>query len=160
MNGKDKIQRVFIGLGSNIEPRHEYIKLAIDKLKEVCKVVQQSSILETKPMGFESDTHFLNLVVEVETSLSPRDLMEALKAIEREIGRKNKSQEGVYESRKIDLDILYFGTEILITPDLVLPHPRLYEREFVLKPLVEIAPDFLDPMRLQSIEELLIELKS
>jgi 2-amino-4-hydroxy-6-hydroxymethyldihydropteridine diphosphokinase len=155
MDFKNHNHRVFIGIGSNIEPRQEHLQEAIDGIGKICSILQKSSVLETTPVGFEASTNFLNMVVEVSTELTPRELLMATQEIEIQIGRKSKSANGVYVSRKIDLDILYFGPQILITPDFVIPHPRLYEREFVLKPLNEIAPDFVDPMHLQTISELL-----
>lgn len=108
------------------------------------KPVALSSLIETEPWGFESDDKFLNAAVRFDLSSSPQDILSAVKSIERLLGRETKApvydSEGkrIYFSRPIDIDILLYGNETIITPNLVIPHPRMHERDFVLIPLREI----------------------
>lgn len=153
------ITRAFIGLGSNIEPRKNFLNQAIDAISLRHRIVHLADVIETEPVGFNADTPFLNTVVEIATDFSPRKLLINLKEIENTLGRTSKSVNKNYSSRTIDLDILYFGGEILVTPDLVVPHPEIANRAFVLEPLVQIAPHFRDPLRLKSVTSLLDELK-
>ena len=138
-------ERVFIALGSNIEPRKDFMDKAIAAIQTFGELVNASSIIETEPFGFESETNFLNAVIEIKTDLSPRSLLLKLQEIEKKLGRKSKSQNKNYSSRTIDLDILYFGKQILVSPELTIPHPEIFNRDFVLTPLKEIAGDFVDP---------------
>lgn len=139
-------ERVFIGLGSNIEPRMEFIQKAIAEIQAFGELVKTSSIIENEPVGFEADTNFLNAVIEIATDLSPRALLLKLQEIEMKLGRTSKSQNKIYNSRTIDLDILYYGQQILVSPELTIPHPEVFHRDFVLTPLREIAGDFVDPL--------------
>lgn len=141
-------ERVFIALGSNIEPRKDFIDIAIASIQTFGELINTSSIIETEPFGFESETNFLNAVIEIKTDLSPRALLIKLQEIEMKLGRKSKSQNKNYSSRTIDLDILYFGKQILVSPELTIPHPEIFNRDFVLIPLKEIAGDFVDPLRM------------
>lgn len=141
-------ERVFIALGSNIEPRKDFIDIAIALIQTFGELINTSSIIETEPFGFESETNFLNAVIEIKTDLSPRALLIKLQEIEKKLGRKSKSQNKNYSSRTIDLDILYFGQQILVSPELTIPHPEIFKRDFVLIPLREIAGDFVDPLRM------------
>jgi 2-amino-4-hydroxy-6-hydroxymethyldihydropteridine diphosphokinase len=147
-------ESVFIGLGSNSEPREKYIEQAIHLIAEKHRVLDIAKTIETEPFGFESDTMFLNTAVMIQTTFSPLELLIQLKDIEKALGRTQKSTGKNYTSRTIDLDLLYFGVHILITPDLTLPHPEIQNRLFVLEPLFELAPDFIDPLRLKTISEL------
>jgi 2-amino-4-hydroxy-6-hydroxymethyldihydropteridine diphosphokinase len=144
-------ERIFIALGSNIEPRLEFIEKAIVEIQDFAELVNSSSIIETEPMGFEAETNFLNAVVEIKTDLNPRTLLLKLQEIEKKLGRKVKSQNKNYKSRTIDLDILYYGKQIIVSPELTIPHPEIFNRDFVLIPLREIAGDFLDPLRMKSL---------
>jgi 2-amino-4-hydroxy-6-hydroxymethyldihydropteridine diphosphokinase len=144
-------ERVFIALGSNIEPRKDFMDKAIAAIQTFGELVNASSIIETEPFGFESETNFLNAVIEIKTDLSPRSLLLKLQEIEKKLGRKSKSQNKNYSSRTIDLDILYFGKQILVSPKLTIPHPEIFNRDFVLIPLQEIAGDFVDPLRMRKI---------
>lgn len=144
-------ERVFIALGSNIEPRKDFMDKAIAAIQAFGELVNASSIIETEPFGFESETNFLNAVIEIKTDLSPRSLLLKLQEIEKKLGRKSKSQNKNYSSRTIDLDILYFGKQILVSPELTIPHPEIFNRNFVLIPLQEIAGDFVDPLRMSNI---------
>lgn len=148
-------ERVFIALGSNIEPRKDFIDIAIALIQTFGELINTSSIIETEPFGFESETNFLNAVIEIKTDLSPRALLIKLQEIEKKLGRKSKSQNKNYSSRTIDLDILYFGKQILVSPELTIPHPEIFNRDFVLIPLKEIAGDFVDPLRMEGLNRVI-----
>lgn len=130
---------VYLGLGSNLGDRRGNISAAVRLLGErVGRVVRVSSMFETEPWGFTSGNMFVNAAVCVETSLSPRALLEATQAIEREMGRTEKSVDGRYHDRTIDIDILLYDDICVDEPDLKIPHPLMREREFVMRPLGEI----------------------
>lgn len=135
------MNKAFIAMGTNIEPRKQYIDEALSLLEkhEEIKIVQISSIYETEPVGYLEQADFLNLVIEVSTSFTPTDLLEACQAIERKLGRERKIKNG---PRTIDLDIIAYGQEEVHTEDLTIPHPRMKDRAFVLVPFNEIAPNF------------------
>lgn len=130
---------VYLSLGSNLGDREATMRRAIGLLNERAgSVDRQSSFIETDPWGFESTNKFLNMCVRLLTTLSPEQLLLATKQIERELGRTQKSVNGQYHDRPIDIDILMYDDLQLSTPDLTLPHPHMQEREFVMKPLREI----------------------
>lgn len=108
---------------------------------EAGRVVRQSSLIETEPWGFSSPNRFLNACVMVETALSPLQLLEATQAIERRLGREAKSKDGIYHDRPIDIDILLYDDIRVDLPNLKIPHPLMFDREFVMKPLSEIFPE-------------------
>jgi 2-amino-4-hydroxy-6-hydroxymethyldihydropteridine diphosphokinase len=151
---KGNRERVFIALGSNIEPRLEYIQKAIAEIQAKAELVRASNIIETEPMGFEAETNFLNAVIEIKTELTPRELLLHLKEIELSLGRSSKSAYKNYTSRTIDLDILYYGQQIIVSPELTIPHPEIFKRDFVLIPLREIAGDFVDPLRMELLNRI------
>lgn len=133
---------VYLSLGTNLGDRRKNIAEAIDRIEElVGDVVRRSALYDTEPWGFSSANRFLNAAVCVETKLSPRQLLKATQRIEREMGREEKSVGGVYHDRLIDIDILLYGNQHINEPDLVVPHPLMKEREFVMVPLREIAAD-------------------
>lgn len=130
---------VYLGLGSNLGNRRGNIDEAVRKIGETLGVVdRRSSNIETEPWGFDSPNSFVNAAVRCLTALSPRGVLEATQAIEREMGRTEKSADGKYYDRIIDIDILLFDDITVDEPDLKIPHPLMAEREFVLKPLKEI----------------------
>ncbi len=140
------MNKVYLGLGSNLEDREGKLTQAIREIQEkIGDVVSRSSFYDTAPWGFVSSHRFLNAVIEVDTSLAPQALLAATQAIERELGRKTKTTEG-YEDRPIDIDILYYNQSVLKEEDLIIPHPLLQERDFVLRPLLEIAPLWEHPL--------------
>lgn len=150
------MKKVFLGIGTNLGNREASLKGAIECINEsIGTVVSTSSVYETEPWGFSSDDQFLNMVVEVETVLKPSGLLGRMLMIEAKMGRL-RSGEG-YSSRLIDLDILLFGNIVMNTKSLVIPHPRLHERKFVLVPLSEIAPDVVHPVLKKDIKTLLKE---
>lgn len=132
--------RVFVGLGSNLDNPRQQLALAILALKQSpnLEVVRCSSFYETAPVGGPPQPDFINAVVELKTSLSPEALLDLLQMIEQQQGRVRTVKNG---PRTLDLDLLLFGQVVMQTERLTLPHPRYHEREFVLKPLQEIAPD-------------------
>lgn len=130
---------VYLSLGSNLGDRKATMRRAIGLLNERAgSVDRQSSFIETEPWGFESTNKFLNMCVRLLTTLSPEQLLLATKQIERELGRTQKSVNGQYHDRPIDIDILMYDDVHLDSNDLMLPHPHMQEREFVMKPLREI----------------------
>jgi len=133
------LKTVYIALGSNVGDRAEDLSRARERIAGTdLRIVQASSIYETAPCDVEDQPWFLNQVIECETDLFPRQLLERLQKIEREMGRKRRIAKG---PREIDLDILFYGDAVVKAPELEIPHPRLMERRFVLEPLAEIAPE-------------------
>ena len=151
------MERVFIGFGSNLGDKLANIREAIELIHEkIGFVFNQSSLYESEPWGYESQSLFVNGVLEIETVLTPTDLLSGLKNIEISLGRGEKTLDA-YSDRLIDLDILYFGDKLIDMNGLVVPHPHIYKRRFVLEPLVEIAPNFIDRRFEKSTSELLNE---
>ncbi|KAA0964477.1 2-amino-4-hydroxy-6-hydroxymethyldihydropteridine diphosphokinase [Streptococcus cristatus] len=145
-------RKAFIALGSNQGSPDANLDAALEKMAEQnIKILQASSRIETEPWGGVEQDRFLNQVVEVETWLNPEELMQTLLAIEADLGRVREIKWG---PRVIDLDILYIGQEEFYSPDLIVPHPYVAERAFVLQSLVEIAPHFVDPVQKKSIRQL------
>jgi len=147
------MNRVFIGLGSNVGDRLRYLQRAVTALGELpgTSVKNLSAVYETEPVGLKDQPTFLNAVVEIETTLDVRSLYAALKEIERQLGRVTRQRWG---PREIDLDLLYYNDMVLSDSDLSVPHPEVSNRRFVLIPLAEIAPEFIDPVRNTTIREM------
>lgn len=138
--------RLFIGLGSNIDPRDYYLEEATRLIGErVGELEQCSAVIETSAWGYESSFAFLNQVLVVKTCLSPFACLDLTQDIEQYLGRKHKSVQGVYKDRTIDIDLLLYDDLCLEHPRLVIPHPLLHERGFVLRGLVELIPHFSHP---------------
>ena len=132
-------EKLYLSLGSNLGDRVENLRRAIALINERVGTVQRvSSFIETEPWGFQSEHPFLNAACLVLTTLSPEECLEATQQIERELGRKKKSRNGIYHDRPIDIDLLMYDDLKLSTPRLTLPHPHMYERDFVMIPLREI----------------------
>jgi 2-amino-4-hydroxy-6-hydroxymethyldihydropteridine diphosphokinase len=144
--------RVFLGLGSNVGNRIGYLNRAIGEMNDFSPVKSSSSVYETEPVGMASEHQFLNMVVEVETSLRPTELFSRLKAIERKLGRKPGSH---MLDREIDLDILLYDGFSYSDEVVSVPHPQLEHRRFVLEPFKEIAPFVVHPTRNQTIASIL-----
>ncbi|NDV68271.1 2-amino-4-hydroxy-6-hydroxymethyldihydropteridine diphosphokinase [Dysgonomonas sp. 25] len=152
MNGKHV---VYLGLGSNLGNKKKNIQLALDKIQErIGEVTACSAFFTTEPIGFESPNLFVNAACRIETRQSPEEVLAATQQIEREMGRTSKSYNKVYTDRIIDIDILLYDSLIVDTPDLVLPHPYLHERDFVLLPLAEVAGEVIHPTLKKTISEL------
>lgn len=145
---------VYLGLGSNLGDREDNLATSIELLeRRGITVKKRSSLYETEPWGESSQPPFLNMALEGETELEPRDLLVMLKSIEMEMGREKGKKWG---PRIIDLDILLYNHIILNEDVLKIPHPFMHEREFVLRPLCEIAPDVVHPLLKMSVLELCI----
>ena len=148
------VMRTYLGLGSNLGNRRLNILRATEMInEEIGTVSVSSSFFESKPWRFASDKMFVNAVVEVETQLSPEELLVACKDIENKMGRIY-TKSGEYEDRIIDVDILFYGSETIKTERITVPHETMEERDFVMIPLCEIAPDFIHPVFGKSIKEL------
>lgn len=138
----------YLSLGSNLGDRHSLLLLAIDLLaRRVGRLVRASSIIETEPWGYDSPHSYLNAVVLLQTTLTPQQLLSTTQTIERELGRQQKTPANSgdtlppYSDRPIDIDILLYGDLQFSTPDLTIPHPRMHQRDFVMRPLREIGCD-------------------
>ena len=144
---------VYLGLGSNIGDREANLLAATDRLSlEGVRVVRTSRLYETEPLDYAAQPWFLNLVVEGETGLLPRQLLRHMQRIERTLGRVRAIPKG---PRTIDIDILLYGSALVRTPELEIPHPRMAERRFVLAPLADLAPDLRHPRTGRTVREML-----
>ncbi|HKK40919.1 MAG TPA: 2-amino-4-hydroxy-6-hydroxymethyldihydropteridine diphosphokinase [Bacteroidales bacterium] len=144
----------YLGIGTNKGDRRKNLTDALSLLEEKAGLItRSSSVYETEPWGFESEQFFLNMVVQVETELSPPELLDAVHGIEAELGRKRGKTRFV--SRVMDIDILFYGDEVISTEVLVVPHPLISERKFVLVPLAETDPSLLHPIIKKTVSEIL-----
>ena len=142
----------YISAGSNIGDRAANLDFGARRLDEQGKLIRKSSVFETEPMGYADQPWFLNQVFELETALTPFELLALCNEIERDGGRVRTFQNA---PRTLDLDILLYDDRIISEPDLIIPHPRMTERRFVLEPLAEITPDLQHPVEKRTIRELL-----
>lgn len=152
-------ESVFILLGSNLGERQLLVNQACGMIEERCgKIMAKSRLYESEPWGFKSEHWFLNMVVEISTSLSPDELMDTLLAIEKELGRDRSTPHEGYVSRPMDLDILYWNDGLIAdNQHVIVPHPRLHQRRFTLLPLCDIAPDYVHPILKKTNRQLLDE---
>jgi 2-amino-4-hydroxy-6-hydroxymethyldihydropteridine diphosphokinase len=150
------MDRVFVALGSNLGNRLVMLQSALRALEKVStlKVRSVSPVYETEPVGNRNQPQFLNAVIEIQTTLSAGDLLLKLKEIERSVGRTPSEKWG---PREIDMDLVYCGDLVVDSAALVVPHPEVARRRFVLTPLADIAPEFVDPVRKRTIRELLLD---
>jgi 2-amino-4-hydroxy-6-hydroxymethyldihydropteridine diphosphokinase len=146
---------VFIGIGSNMGDRLDNLASAASLLAQECEIKQISSVFETGPEGYVAQPDFLNCVVKGETGLTPLELLDELKSIEKIIGRIPSFRNA---PRTIDLDILFYGDKVINQQGLEIPPPRLHERAFVLVPMVQITPQFIHPALHKTMQQLLSEL--
>ncbi|MEI7897679.1 MAG: 2-amino-4-hydroxy-6-hydroxymethyldihydropteridine diphosphokinase [bacterium] len=172
------MNEVFLLMGSNRGDRENFMGLALEMIEKMAgRVCAKSFLYETDPWGFDDPVPFLNQVVEVDTSLTPQELLDQLLTIEVRLGRirpfdgcgcsvpsvasavKEPGNEAapVYSGRTIDLDILFYGQRLVFSDSLMIPHPRLHERKFTLIPLEEIAPLFIHPVLKRTVSALLRE---
>ena len=149
------MRKIYLSIGSNKGNRYSFIKEALRLIqKDIGEVILISKIYETKSWGFQSDD-FLNLCIIIKSELIPAELIIKLKNLEEKIGRERNNEK--IEAREIDIDILFYSDEIVNHKDLIIPHQRLHLRNFVLYPLNDIAADFIHPILLKSVNELLDE---
>jgi 2-amino-4-hydroxy-6-hydroxymethyldihydropteridine diphosphokinase len=150
-----KYINVYLSLGSNVGNRREHILAAKALLhKRVGKIVKQSHVYETQPVGKTDQDPFLNTVVMLNTTLDPRQMLEEISKIERELGRERKEKWG---PRTIDVDILFYGKRIVRDKGLEIPHPELHKRAFVLVPMMELDPELEHPVLGQAIDQLYMD---
>lgn len=150
------MNKLVLLLGGNMGDREAVFNSAIDELSSsLGDVVLTSSLFESEAWGFESDNMFLNQVVVVDTARTADDCLKITQGIEKLLGRVRHKQR--YSSRLIDIDLLFYNDDIVNTPDLIIPHPRIQERNFVLEPLNEVMPDFVHPLLNKKISTLLVE---
>jgi 2-amino-4-hydroxy-6-hydroxymethyldihydropteridine diphosphokinase len=150
-----KYINVYLGLGSNVGNRRQNILSGIGLItKHIGKVARKSHLYETEPWGKPDQDSFINQVVMVNTTLDPRQLLEAITKIERELGRERKEKWG---PRTLDIDILLYGKRIIRDKGLEIPHPEMHLRGFVLAPLMEIDPELVHPVLGQQIDQLYMD---
>ena len=147
------MKRVYLALGANLGDREAQLREAVGRLRAADLVLlRSSSVYETAPVGLRAQPDFLNMVLEAETALFPMRLLQRVARVEREMGRKRLVVNG---PRVIDIDILLYGGFVVETAKLVIPHPRMAERRFVLEPMSELAPELRHPVTRQTVREML-----
>lgn len=147
---------VFLSLGSNIGRRADNLRFAIEELSRSLSGIRLSRIYRTQAYGVTNQPDFINLALQAECSLSPQELLSEIARIELQAGRKRTLRWG---PRTLDIDILFYGDHVMHTPDLTLPHPDLQNRDFVLLPMMDLAPEWFHPVLKKTIRELYGELQ-
>ena len=148
------VHTVYLALGTNLGDRQANLEAALDALSSQIRLLDESAIYQTAPWGYEDQPDFLNQVVRAETTLSPRESLAFVKRVEEQVGREPSFR---YGPRKIDIDILFYEDWIVDEDDLIIPHPRLHQRAFVLVPLADLAPDLCHPELKSTVLEMLKE---
>jgi 2-amino-4-hydroxy-6-hydroxymethyldihydropteridine diphosphokinase len=152
--------QVYLGLGSNLGKKEQNLHNAIQKIeKRIGRIVSLSAFYITAPLGFISENDFLNAVLCSESLLFPLEIIKETQLIEYEMGRANKSVDGIYQDRLIDIDLLLYDRLIMKTEKLTLPHPLMNERLFVMKPMAEIAPEMIHPVLGKKMREILYSIE-
>ncbi|MEN2985071.1 MAG: 2-amino-4-hydroxy-6-hydroxymethyldihydropteridine diphosphokinase [Thermodesulfovibrionaceae bacterium] len=150
------MHRVFLSIGSNIGDKEKNCYLAVEKLREKGLIINKISPLYiTEPWGYKKQPDFANIVIEVFTTFQPLELLYLVKSIEKQMGRKDTFK---YGPRIIDIDIIFFDDIVYESPELKIPHPKMQERYFVLRPLCDIDPEFVHPLIKKTVKELLEKL--
>ncbi len=142
---------VYLALGSNLgDSRHNIIK-AIQLMSPEIQKISQAPVYKTKPVGYTNQPDFFNTAISGQTDLSPEELLTFTRNVEQQVGRVARFHWG---PREIDIDIIFYGNQIIKQPGLIIPHPHFSERDFVLKPLSDLNPDLIDPISQQTIKQL------
>lgn len=151
---------VYLSLGSNTGDRFKLIEQAVGllNLAQDIKLIRTSALYETEPWGLKNQNWFLNMIAEIKTPLSAQDLLVKCQNIERTLGR-NREKETRWGERPIDIDIIFYGKEIINTQFLTIPHKHMHKRAFVLVPLLELVPDFVHPVSNKTVSELYDDLE-
>ena len=146
-------QDIFLGLGSNLGNKHAQIYSAIAQLKQnpAIRIIEVSKFYKTEAVSNDDQPPYINAALKIETSLSPQELLKVTQDVEKKLGRTGKSTN---KSRLIDIDILFYNNHIICDEDLIIPHPRAHEREFVLIPMMDLSRRFEHPMVAESIENI------
>ena len=156
MKHESAMVQVYLGLGSNLGDREQNLARATDLLAQRVKIEKTSSLYVTEPVDYRDQPLFLNAVCRIQTSLAPDELLGLAQRIEAALGRKPSFRNG---PRPIDIDILFYGNMVVNIPHLVIPHPRVQERAFVLVPLEEIAPRLVHPVSGRTVREMVGQLR-
>jgi 2-amino-4-hydroxy-6-hydroxymethyldihydropteridine diphosphokinase len=152
------MERIFLGLGGNVGNVAMAFDNAIENIEtEIGKVINKSKRYKTEPWGIKAQENFLNMVLEIETELTPDEILSQIIDIEKKMGRY-RDKENQFGPRTIDIDILFYGGKIIRNNKLIIPHPRLHLRNFVLTPLKDIAPDLVHPVLRKKIKTLFKQL--
>ena len=149
------METVYLGFGTNLGDREANLKNALELLQEKVDLTQSSAIYETEPVGYLAQPWFLNMVCSGTTELDPAELLSVAKQIESQLGREENFRNG---PRHLDIDILFYGDQVIESENLLIPHPRIGERGFVLIPMAEIAPAFIHPVTGKTVGNMLAEL--
>ncbi len=147
---------VYFSLGSNLGHRMHHLKYGIERLSDKLTLVEISPVYETEPWGYEDNRSYLNIVAHYKTSVSPKAILKQTTKIEGDAGRNSHStgKAKIYQARTLDIDILFYENKIFEKFGLIIPHPRLHLRNFVLIPFADIAPEFIHPLLGRSMGEL------
>lgn len=146
---------IFLALGTNLGDKKAYITNALISLEKKIDIIKIAPICETLPVGFSEQDNFYNTALQATTYLSPNELLKFIKEVEKKLGRQKRFVNG---PREIDIDIIFYDNKIIKNTKLSIPHPRMHERDFVLKPIADIAPKTIHPIFNKTVQQLLREL--